>query len=202
MHSSVIICYLIILFGSYFMGSIPFSFIGLKAITGEDIRKVGDKNVGAGNAYRHSKSIMAGLIALSGDIAKGALVVSLTSFLIYAQDLNLQVAFSVAAFGVITGHNYSIFLKFNGGKGYATGIGFFASINVLATIFQFIFYKSFHESTKNLIKSKHESFFTLILSIIFSIILVYLTTPVFVPVFISGFLALIIKQTYEHYFKN
>lgn len=102
---------------SYIWGSIPFSYIIARLFKGKDIRKLGTKNVGAMNVISVA-GLVPGLIALFFDILKGALIVYLTDKITG----NLAVSLFAGLFTVI-GHNWSIFLKFKGGKGIATAIG-------------------------------------------------------------------------------
>lgn len=102
---------------SYTIGSIPFSYIIAKLFKGKDVRKLGTKNVGAMNVISVA-GLVPGLIALFLDILKGALTVYLTEKITG----NLAVSLFAGLFTVI-GHNWSIFLKFKGGKGIATAIG-------------------------------------------------------------------------------
>ncbi len=102
---------------SYIIGSIPFSYIIAKLFKGKDVRKLGTKNVGAMNVISVA-GLVPGLIALFLDILKGALTVYLTEKITG----NLAVSLFAGLFTVI-GHNWSIFLKFKGGKGIATAIG-------------------------------------------------------------------------------
>ena len=102
---------------SYIVGSIPFSYIIAKLFKGRDIRKLGTKNVGAMNVISVA-GIFPGIIALLFDISKGALVVHFTNKI--TEDI--RVSLTSGLFTVI-GHNWSIFLKFKGGKGVATTIG-------------------------------------------------------------------------------
>jgi glycerol-3-phosphate acyltransferase PlsY len=61
------------------------------------------------------------------DVGKGVLAVVLAK--IIDQSPSLEVA---AALSVLIGHNWSVFLRFSGGKGSATGIGSFCTISPLA----------------------------------------------------------------------
>src|SRR5581483_1542655 len=64
---------------SYVVGSIPFSFLVVKLMTGEDIRRVGSHNVGATNVARNFGKLP-GIIALLLDGAKGYGVVALAKW--------------------------------------------------------------------------------------------------------------------------
>lgn len=96
----------------YLLGAVPFSYLAGR-LKGLDVRQLGSGNVGATNVAR-VVGIGYGLLALLGDVSKGAVAAWLTGL--------LQVPLWVAGFSVI-GHNWSLFLKFTGGKGVATTVG-------------------------------------------------------------------------------
>jgi len=89
--------------GAYIIGAIPFAYL-FGRLLHVDIRQAGSGNVGAMNAFKNVSRITGILTALA-DIAKGALAVHLAAFL------------------VVLGHNYNIFLGFKGGKGLAALAG-------------------------------------------------------------------------------
>ena len=95
---------------SYLIGSIPFSHI-LPKIKGQDTSKKGTKNIGATNALVVAGPFV-GALALMGDIAKGLLPVLLVSYY-----LNNPWISALAGLAAVLGHDFSIFLKFKGGKG-------------------------------------------------------------------------------------
>ncbi|MDW8140797.1 MAG: glycerol-3-phosphate 1-O-acyltransferase PlsY [Candidatus Bipolaricaulota bacterium] len=96
----------------YLLGAIPFSYLAGR-LKGLDVRQHGSGNVGATNVTR-VVGVGYGVLALVGDVGKGALAAWLVSA--------WHVPWWVAGFSVI-GHNWSIFLKFTGGKGVATTVG-------------------------------------------------------------------------------
>jgi glycerol-3-phosphate acyltransferase PlsY len=65
--------WLVVLLG-YLIGSIPTAYIAGKITTGQDIRRLGDANMGAGNAYR-KLGHKTGIAVYFADVAKGALAV-------------------------------------------------------------------------------------------------------------------------------
>ncbi len=82
---------------------------------------MGAGNVGAVNAYRWVGK-GAGIAVLLADVAKGAAAVAIAQWL-----LDVPPLFVLAAgLAAVVGHNWSIFLKFTGGKGVATTIGVLA----------------------------------------------------------------------------
>ncbi len=101
----------------YLLGSIPFAYIVARLKKGVDIRKLGGGNVGALNTYREIGPAY-GIGVLAADIAKGAVAV------LIARWLDLSPAWTCAAgFAAVIGHNWPVFLGFQGGKGAATVMG-------------------------------------------------------------------------------
>jgi glycerol-3-phosphate acyltransferase PlsY len=114
---------------AYIIGSFPTSFVMARVLKGVDIRKAGSGNVGATNVYRVVGKIP-GLLTLIVDIAKGVLAVTLIAGYFYRYTVNLDFGIYRTSLGlaVISGHIWSVFLGFSGGKGVATTIGVMAVI--------------------------------------------------------------------------
>jgi glycerol-3-phosphate acyltransferase PlsY len=102
----------------YILGSIPFSYISAWIFKGVDIRQAGNRNVGAMNVFGVAGRLP-GIGALVGDILKGAAAVLVAGRLMALPEW----ASGLAGFAAIAGHNWSVFLRFSGGKGLATCIG-------------------------------------------------------------------------------
>jgi acyl phosphate:glycerol-3-phosphate acyltransferase len=120
--------WLIITLG-YLLGSIPTAYIAGRIARGEDIRTVGDRNMGAQNVFRQlgpALGIPVGLI----DMAKGILAILL------AEAAGLpQIGVLLTGIAAVIGHNWPIFLGFRGGRGEATTIGIlYALVTVPALI--------------------------------------------------------------------
>lgn len=98
---------------AYLCGSIPSAFIIGKAMAKIDIRQHGSGNVGSTNALR-TLGLKGGLISLLGDIFK-----TITAFALPYFIKAPMLGFFVAGLSVVLGHNWSIFLRFKGGKGVA-----------------------------------------------------------------------------------
>ncbi len=106
----------IVLLG-YLLGGFPTAFLVSKWRLGKDIRSVGNRNPGAGNVSREVGRIF-GILVFVVDAAKGIAAV------IIGQQLGAsEYVVYGAAFAAVLGHNFSPFLKFQGGKGAATAIG-------------------------------------------------------------------------------
>lgn len=98
--------------GAYLLGSISFSFLAGK-LQRRDLRRSGSGNLGAMNTAR-ILGPAAGILVLALDTGKGFLAVWL------AQSVSSPpLAVDLACIAVMLGHNYSLFLKFSGGKGIA-----------------------------------------------------------------------------------
>lgn len=106
----------IVLFG-YLIGSLPTGLIVIRLVKGLDIRRVGSGNIGATNVYRVA-GLPTALLVLAVDMVKGALPV----FLARTWD-RPEVMVVLAGIAAIMGHNWSMFLRFAGGKGIATSFG-------------------------------------------------------------------------------
>ncbi len=115
---------------SYLIGSIPFAYLLVKKSSGIDIRQAGTGNVGAMNSYETTKSRALGITVMLLDALKGVVSV-LLSYMLLPDVLSIALA---SIFSVL-GHNFSIFLKFKGGRGLATAAGVFAVVNPMMLLF-------------------------------------------------------------------
>jgi len=102
-------------FAGYLLGSIPWGLVLTRMAGLGDIRKIGSGNIGATNVLRTGHKFLA-FLTLILDASKGAVAA-----LIFMQFY--EVAGIVAGFAAVLGHNFSIWLKFQGGKGVATSLG-------------------------------------------------------------------------------
>lgn len=105
-----IVCYLI--------GSFPTGVVLTKRKYGIDVREMGSGNIGATNVTRVF-GWYAGAITLVIDLAKSFFP------LLYLKSKYPEDAWvlTIAAISLVLGHCFSLFLKFRGGKGVATGLG-------------------------------------------------------------------------------
>jgi len=108
---------------AYLVGSIPFSFLVARAFGVEDVRRVGSGNVGATNVLRNAGKA-AGALALLLDLGKGAAATALAGRLAPGE----AALPAVAAVAAVIGHMYPVWLRFEGGKGVATGLGALAPL--------------------------------------------------------------------------
>ncbi len=115
--------FLIIIF--YIIGSLPFALIITKLFGFGDIRNIGSGNVGATNVLRTGNKFLA-FIVLCLDIIKGFIPFFICQ--IFFNDMNMVNKIFICHFAII-GHIFPIWLKFKGGKGVATYIGFLFGLN-------------------------------------------------------------------------
>jgi len=109
---------------SYLIGSIPTAYIFGRFLKGIDIRKAGSGNIGATNALRVLGK-GPGITVLFIDILKGFLAVTLLGNALVSKstlisDETLRILLGISC---ICGHNWTVFLRFKGGKGVATTFG-------------------------------------------------------------------------------
>jgi glycerol-3-phosphate acyltransferase PlsY len=140
---------------AYFIGSIPFGYLIVRAREGADIRETGSGGTGATNVSRRAGKV-AGLVTLLLDALKGASAVLITRMFLGLSSFSLGVRTSgnifqaleidvsvqsanwwlaAAAIAVILGHIFPVWLGFRGGKGVATGVGVFLVLAPIAVGF-------------------------------------------------------------------
>jgi len=120
--------YLFLISIVYFFGSIPFAYILPKIFGLGDIRKLGSGNVGATNVLRTGNKLLA-IIVLALDIIKGFIPLFILKNYYHNELTEIIILFIGSA--AILGHIFPIWLKFKGGKGVATYIGFLFAINYI-----------------------------------------------------------------------
>jgi glycerol-3-phosphate acyltransferase PlsY len=103
---------------AYLVGAVPIGFLIARAFGIGDIRRHGSGNIGMTNVLRTAGKLPAGL-TLIGDVVKGALAVWLGAQIAGGDAAGGPVAAVAAA----VGNCWSIFLRFRGGRGVATGLG-------------------------------------------------------------------------------
>lgn len=117
---------------AFLVGGIPFGFLAVRWLRGQDVRLMGSGNIGATNAARCFPGIwrwvaFLGIYVL--DFLKGYLPVVLL-----APEVTTQATWVGPALAATTvlGHCFTPYLKFKGGKGVATGGGAFFALEPLA----------------------------------------------------------------------
>ncbi len=125
----------------YLLGSIPFGVLIGRRSARVDIRRYGSGKMGATNVLRAAGRKAAVAVA-SLDLLKGMLAVVFAGLIVgrgylvvgdFA--LGALVAQVTAALAAIAGHNWSVFLRFRGGRGVATFFGGLVALCPPAAIF-------------------------------------------------------------------
>ncbi len=103
--------------GGYLLGSIPFGLVVTRMAGLGDIRQIGSGNIGATNVLRTGRKDLA-LATLIGDAGKGGAAVLAAWFVTHDQTIAC-----LAGGAAFLGHLFPVWLKFKGGKGFATFLG-------------------------------------------------------------------------------
>ena len=123
----------IFLFFTYFLTSIPFGYV-IGLFFGKDVTKEGSGNIGATNVAR-TIGKKAGLFVLFLDLLKGFIPVYLAKLYGFSDKF-----VAVIAILAVVGHCFSVFLKFKGGKGVATGIGVLFALSPKVALIVMLFW--------------------------------------------------------------
>ena len=129
----------------YLIGSIPTAYLLVMWKARLDIRGAGSGNVGALNAFDVSGSKLLGASVLLIDLAKGSAAVLLGSRLFGHDHWTL----GIAGLGSIAGHNYSVWLRFKGGRGLATAAGVMLVVNWMLVALWCIVWIAFQAYARN-----------------------------------------------------
>jgi glycerol-3-phosphate acyltransferase PlsY len=120
--------WLALLAAAYLLGSVSFSYLIVRALKGQDVRRVGSGNAGATNVWRAAGAWPAAA-ALVLDVGKGAAAVGA------ARWLGAPAAVAAgAAVAVVVGHVFPLFFGFRGGKGVATATGALGALTPWAAV--------------------------------------------------------------------
>jgi len=114
----------------YLVGSFPSGYLMGKALKGINIREFGSGNIGFTNVLRVI-GIFPAFIVLIIDIAKGIISVYIGLLLAPLAKIDPQIMAGIAGLLSIVGHNWSVFIKFRGGKGVAITAGVFSILTPL-----------------------------------------------------------------------
>lgn len=101
---------------AYLLGSIPWGYFFLTWARGLDIREYGSGKTGMTNVLRTAGGRVAAAVLLL-DLGKGVVVV-----LLAREILGTTSGEVTAGLLALAGHNWPVFLKFQGGRGIATGL--------------------------------------------------------------------------------
>jgi len=116
----------------YILGSIPTAYWLCLAVYRVNIFERGSRNMGATNVHRVLGSVPFA-ITLSLDILKGMAAVLIAPKFASTPEavVPLQI---VAGLAAVSGHTFSVWVRFRGGKGVATGLGVFLALAPKASL--------------------------------------------------------------------
>ncbi len=117
---------------SYLLGAIPTAYLFGRLLKGIDLRRHGSGNLGATNAFRVLGK-GTGTLVLIIDILKGTTAVLLSRYAFFTTQAGISLPFylCLSAVCAVSGHNWTIFLGFKGGKGVATSLGVLIAFSIL-----------------------------------------------------------------------
>ncbi len=111
---------IIFLLLAYVLGSIPVGYILTSHYFGLNILELGSGNIGSTNVRRTTNNAL-GLVTQLLDMLKGLLPIAL--FLMFKPLVSIPHFILFLALAAILGHDFSLFLRFKGGKGVNTTLG-------------------------------------------------------------------------------
>jgi glycerol-3-phosphate acyltransferase PlsY len=177
---------LILIISFYFLGSLPFALILPKIFGYGDIRKIGSGNVGATNVLRTGNKYLA-FIVLCLDVLKGLLPFIILN--LYFDEMDMLLAVLLCHFTIL-GHIFPVWLKFKGGKGVATYIGFIFGLNTILGIFFLIIWMF------TALISRYSSLSSLIASLIAPIYFFFINPNYYIGIFLFYlFLIIMLKHS-------
>ena len=112
----------------YLLGSIPCSQLIASWRIGQDLREVGEGNVGSRNVW-HMVGPGWGMLATALDTLKGVIAIEIG----FAAHLPLA-GILLGGAAALLGHQFPLFLRGRGGKGLSTGLGVLLSLSPASTI--------------------------------------------------------------------
>ncbi len=120
----------------YLIGSFPTAYLIVKLRYKKNIITEGSGNVGARNTFDVTNSKTVGAVVLIADFLKG--LIPVICFLEFSGNDPHLVLFP--SLFLLIGHNYSVWLKFKGGRGLATAAGIMMVINFSLVIIWLVLY--------------------------------------------------------------
>ena len=120
----------LLLLAAYLIGAFPSSYVVAKLVRGIDLRQHGSGNLGATNAYRVLGWKAATPVFIL-DIFKGWFP---TFYFPRIDGTDIWEWALVYGAMAIVGHVFSVYVRFKGGKGVATGAGVFLALAPLAVL--------------------------------------------------------------------
>lgn len=121
---------------SYLVGSIPTAYIIARLVKKVDLRRYGSGNVGSSNLFYHVSRKWVLPLGLFEVLIKGALPVLAGHYLLGLERTSGWLM--VAPLLAITGNNWSVFLRLQGGRGIAVASGTLLALSPLIFVLAFV----------------------------------------------------------------
>jgi len=118
------------------IGSIPTAYILIKIKYGKNLSEEGSGNIGARNTLDVTGSKADGIIVLLADLIKGLVPAFL--LITYGDLGKWQLIIPLTL--LVAGHNFSVWIKFKGGRGLATAAGVFIAVDFIFVVLWLAFY--------------------------------------------------------------
>lgn len=106
----------------YLLGSVPSAYLVARWLKGIDLRATANGRLGT-SFTKANAGLWAAALVLVADVGKGAFAI-----IIARHFSELEAAILVTGLAAILGHDWSVFLRFKGGKGAATTYGVLAAV--------------------------------------------------------------------------
>ncbi len=135
---------LALILAAYLLGSFPTSLLLARYLKGIDLRTWGSGNLGATNLYR-AAGLAPAVICTVVDVGKGFVPAWFFPGLDRVDMPQLALAYGVAA---VVGHIVSVWVRFRGGKGVATGAGVYMALAPAAVGLVFLVWLAVALSTR------------------------------------------------------
>ncbi len=119
----------VVLVAAYLLGAIPTGFMAGKLLRGVDVRTLGSGSAGATNVLRNL-GVRAGVTVFVVDLAKGAAAAAVGLAV-----LGTPVAAVAAALSAVVGHNWPVYLRFQGGRGVTPFFGGLVVVSPYVAVF-------------------------------------------------------------------
>lgn len=119
--------------GAYLLGAVPFGKIIARIVAQIDITQRGSRNIGATNVAREL-GLKWGLLTLLLDVSKGLVPVLIFSACSNKGDIWGQIALAMVTLCPLLGHQFSVFMGFEGGKGVATAMGVYLALSPIGCL--------------------------------------------------------------------
>jgi len=137
----IIVEFVVVVVLGYLLGSIPFGVLVARRWSRVDVRQYGSGKIGMTNVLRTAGKKAAAVVFVL-DLLKGVLAVVFAGLIVGGGyvvvggfGFAVLAAQVMAALAAIAGHNWSVFLKFKGGRGVVTFFGGLVALCPPAAIF-------------------------------------------------------------------